>query len=107
MGSLIYILYTRVYLCFGVYKLLWEFVTLVEIYLGQKNLVLNYYDKIEDAPISDLLRQACIKTDNQLIIFSDSIWYDFLYIRRSTGAYIVVYQGETIDHFTYVPYPVS
>ena len=40
-------------------------------------LVLNYYDGIKDAPLSDLLRQPNINTDNQLMVFSDSSWQDF------------------------------
>ena len=38
-----------------------------------RNLGLRYYAKIEDAHISDLLRQDSIKTDNQLMLLSDSI----------------------------------
>ena len=39
-----------------------------------KNLRLKYYAKIEEAPLYDLLRQAIIKNENQLMVFSDSIW---------------------------------
>ena len=41
-----------------------------------KTLVLNYYSDINDAPLSDLLRQAIIKTENPLMDFSDSSWQD-------------------------------
>ena len=34
-----------------------------------KTLGLKYYTDMNDAPISDLLRQASIKTDNQLMDF--------------------------------------
>ena len=34
--------------------------------------------------------------------FSDSIWQDFPDTGRSTGAYIIFYQGGTIDHGTHV-----
>ena len=33
----------------------------------------------------------------------DSSWQDFPEIGRSTGAYIILYQGGKIDHGTYVP----
>ena len=52
-------------------------VNLLKYITDNKNLGLKYYAKIEDAPISDLLRQASIKTDNQLMVFSYSIWKDF------------------------------
>ena len=38
--------------------------------------------------------------------FSDSIWQDFPDTRRSTGAYIIFYQGGPIDHGTHVLVPV-
>ena len=39
--------------------------------------------------------------------FSDSSWQDCLDTGRSTGAYIIFYQGGKIDHGTHVPGPVS
>ena len=39
--------------------------------------------------------------------FSDSSWQDCPDTGRSTGAYIIFYQGGTIDHGTHVPVPVS
>ena len=36
------------------------------------NLGLKYYSDMNDAHLSDLLRQASIKTENQLMVFSDS-----------------------------------
>ena len=68
---------------------------------------LKYYAKIEDAPISDLLRQAIIKTENQLMVLSDSSCQDCPYTGRSTITYILSYQGGPIDHFTHVPCPVN
>ena len=72
-----------------------------------KNLGLVYYSKIEDAPIYNLFRQAIIKNENQLMVFYDSSQQDYPYTGRSAGAYIVFYQGGTIDHLTHVPGPVS
>ena len=65
--------------------------------MGLKN-----YAKIEDAPLSDLLRQAIIKAENQLMMFSDSIWKACTYNVRSTEEYILFYQGEPIDHSSHV-----
>ena len=39
--------------------------------------------------------------------FSDSSWQDFPDTGRSTGAYIIHYQGGPIDHGTHVPGPVA
>ena len=72
-----------------------------------KNLGLKYYSKIYSAPLYNLLRQARINNDNELMVFSDSSCQDCTYTGRSTGAYIVFYQGVSIDHFTPVPVPVA
>ena len=37
--------------------------------------------------------------------FSDSSWKDCPYTGRSTGAYIILYQGGPIDNGTHVPGP--
>ena len=39
--------------------------------------------------------------------FSDSSWQDFPDTGRSTGAYIIFYQGGPIDHGTHVPGAVA
>ena len=39
--------------------------------------------------------------------FSDSSWQDFTDTGRSTGSYIIYYQGGPIDHGTHVPGPVA
>ena len=72
-----------------------------------KALVLNYYAGMKDAHLSDLLKQAIIKTENQLMDLSDSSCQDFTDTGRITGSYIIFYQYGTIDHVTYVPEPVS
>ena len=68
---------------------------------------LNYYADLNDAPLYDLSRQANIKTKNHLMAFSDYSWQDFPDTGRSTGAYIIFYQGWTIDYGTHVPVPVA
>ena len=55
-------------------------------YIRENNtLVLKYYADMNDALVSDLLRQASIKTDNHLMGFSDSSWQDCPDTGRSTG----------------------
>ena len=70
-------------------------------------LGLNYYADTNDTPVSDLLRQASIKTDNKLMAFSDSTWKYFPDTGRITVTYIIFYQGGPIDHGTHVPGPFS
>ena len=72
-----------------------------------KTLGLKYYADMNDAPVTDLLRQANIKTKNQLMAFYDSIWKDCQETGISTGSYIIFYQGGTIDHVTHVSGPVA
>ena len=72
-----------------------------------KTLVLKYYADLNDAPVTDILIQANIKTKNHLMAFYDSSWKDYLDTGRSTGAYIILYQGGPIDHVTHVPGPVA
>ena len=72
---------------------------------NNKNFYLIYYAKIEDEFLSELLRQASIKTENQLMVSYDSIYTDCPDIGRSTEVYIVFYQGGHIDHFKHVPGP--
>ena len=62
---------------------------------------------MNDAPVSDILRQASIKTDDNLISFSDSSWQYCTDTGRITGSYIIFYQGGSIDHGTHVPGPVA
>ena len=46
---------------------------------------------MNDAPVTDLLRQAIIKTENHLMDFYDSSWQYCTDTGRSTGAYIIFY----------------
>ena len=109
---------TRVYLSFAVYKLAKfssnpgkvHFYGLVHIFRyiqENKTLVLKYYADMNDALVSDLLRQASIKTENQLMTFSDSSWQDFPDTGRITGGFIIFYQCGNIYHGTHVTGPVD
>ena len=68
---------------------------------------LKYYAYLNDAPVTDILRQANIKTKNHLMDFSVSSWQDCPDTGRSTGAYNILYQDGPIDHGTHVPEPVA
>ena len=57
---------------------------------------------MNDAPVSDLSRQASIKYENHLMDFYNSSWQDCLDTGRSNGAYIIFYQGGPIDYVTHV-----
>ena len=118
IGSLIYLLSTRVDFSFAVHKLSRfpsnpskvHFEALVHILRYSrynKTLGLKYYNDMNDAPVSDLLRQAIINNENHFMYFSDYIWKDFPETGRSAGAYIIFYQGLPIDHGTHVPGPVA
>ena len=77
-------------------------------YIRDKNtLGLKYYADMNDAPVTDMLRQAIIKTENHLMNFSNSSRKDFPDAGRRTRAYIIFYQGGPIDHGTHVPGTVS
>ena len=72
-----------------------------------KTLGLNYYAKMNGAPVSDMLIQTSINDENQLVAFSDSSCQDCPDTGRITGAYIIVHRGWTTGHGTHAPAPVS
>ena len=85
IGSLIYILSTRVDFSFAVHKLAkfsenlgkLHFEGLIHFlrYIREnKTSGLKYYADMNDGPVTDLLRQANIKTKNHLMDFSDYSW---------------------------------
>ena len=106
--SLIYLLSTRVDLGFSVHKLtkfssnpskvhFEGFVNLLRYIRDNKTLRLKYYADMKYAYLSDLLIQGNIKTENQLTTFSDSSCQHCTDTVRSTGAYIIFYQGGPLD----------
>ena len=118
VGLLIHILYARVDLCFAVHKLenissntgrahFEGFVHLLRFIRDNKNLGLGYYSKIEYALISKLLVQASINNYKKLMVLSDYSWHGCPDTGRSTGAYIVFYQGGQfiIAHMLQVQFP--
>ena len=84
-----------------------ELVHLLRYISYNKNLGLQYYADMNDALVCDLLRQASIKTENNLMGFSDSSWQYLPDAGRSKLAHIIFYQCGQIDHGTHVPVSVS
>ena len=82
-------------------------VNLLRYIRDNKTLGFKYYADMNDAHSSDLSRQANIKTENQLMDFSDYIWRDFPDTGRSTGAYIIFDQDGPIEHGTHFPVQIS
>ena len=72
-----------------------------------ENLGLEYYADMNDAPLSDLSRQASINNENQFMDFYNSSWKYCPETGRSTGEYSIFYQSGPIDHITHVPVPVA
>ena len=68
-------------------------------YIKEKNnLGLIYYARIDNAFLSDILKQANINTETRLMVFSNSWWQDCSVNGRSTGTYIVFYKVGPIYH---------
>ena len=74
-----------------------------------KTLGLKYYTDINDAPISDLLRQAGIKTENQLMAFSDFSCqyfhtlaevqeYKLYFIKMGKLTMVTMFQDQLLNH---------
>ena len=57
---------------------------------------LKDYNKIDNAPVSDILIHARIKTENQLMVFSYSIWQDCPGTGKSTGSYMLFIKVEQL-----------
>ena len=85
IGSLIYLLLTRLDFSFAVHKLakfsanpgkvhFEGLVHLLRYIRDNKTLGLKYYADLNDAPVTDILRQANIKTKNNLMESYDSSW---------------------------------
>ena len=102
IGSLIYLLPTRVDLSLSVHKLAkfpanpgkLQFEGLVHLlrYIrDNKTLRLKYYGDMNDASLSELLKQVIIITENQSMEFYDSSWQDCPDTGRSTRAYTIFY----------------
>ena len=72
-----------------------------------KTLGLKYYSEMKYSPLSGLLIQSSIKTDNQFMGLSDFVCKDCPDTGRIKGAYMIFYQGVSIYYCTPVPVPVD
>ena len=117
-ASSVYLLSTIIDLIFSVHKLetfsanpgkvnFEGFIHFLRYIRNNKSLGLKYYADLNYAPVTDILRQASIKTKNYLMAFSVSSWQEFPDTGKSTGAYIIFYQGGPSDHGTHVLGPVA
>ena len=78
----------------GLVHLLW--------YIRYNNtLGLKCYADMNDAPVSEQLRQASINTKNQYMALSDSSCKYCTNTGRSTGSYIIFYQCGPIEYECY------
>ena len=82
-------------------------VNLLRYIRDDNTLGLNYYADIKDAPVSDMLIHTSYKTEKKLTDLYDCSWQDCPETGRSTGAYIVFYQGGKVDYGTQFPVSVS
>ena len=68
---------------------------------------LTFYSKIEDAPIHKMLKMNDIVPSRKMFTFCDSSWDDDYDTSRSTGGYLVFYQGGVVDDSSNMPIPVA
>ena len=66
-----------------------------------------FYRDVTHSPLYGLLQNAHLQEINPILVaFSDSSWGD-TEDRRSTGCYLVFFQGGIIAHSTFVPSPIA
>ncbi|MGH3054708.1 MAG: reverse transcriptase domain-containing protein, partial [Gaiellaceae bacterium] len=117
-GALIYLHFTRPDIVFAVMKLVkfnnnpgkihFEALIFLLGYLRDNPyLGIKFYSNIADAPVTQLLRSQNITPSSNFYSFSDSSWQDCPTSGRSTGSYLIFYQGGVVDHSSFVPTPVA
>ena len=68
---------------------------------------ITYYSKIENSPVHQMLKMNNITPSRNLFTFSDSSWDDDHDTSRSTGGYMIFYQGGVVDHSSNMPNPIA
>ncbi|MGH7954439.1 MAG: reverse transcriptase domain-containing protein [Gloeomargaritales cyanobacterium] len=117
-GALIYLNFTRPDIVFAVMKLVkfnnqpgkLHFKALIHLlgYLRDNaDFGIKYFSNLQDAPVTKLLQDNNITPRRDLFSFSDSSWQDCPDTGRSTGSYLVFYQGGVVDHSSFIPEPVA
>jgi hypothetical protein len=118
VGSLICLANTRPDMIFGINKLAKfsrapgekHILALVHLlrYLSQHTQYgLTFYSDITHSPIYKMLKQNDIQPSRNLFTFTDSSWDDDPDTSRSTGGYLIFYQGGVVDHSSNMPGPVA
>ena len=118
VGSLIYLGNTRPDMIFGINKLAKfsrmpgerHILALIHLlrYLSQHTQSgLTFYSDITHSPVYKMLKQNDIQPSRNLFTFTDSSWDDDQDTSRSTGGYLIFYQGGVVDHSSNMPGPVA
>ena len=68
---------------------------------------LTFYSNVMDAPVARLLFEHGVDPTAPLIAFTDSSWQDCPDSGRSTGGYVLFYQGGVVDSASAMPDPVA
>jgi hypothetical protein len=118
VGSLIYLSNTRPDLTFGINKLakysrqpgerqILALIHMLKYLSYNTQLGLTYYSDITKAPVYKMLKDNNITPKRKMFTFSDSSWDDDHDTSRSTGGYLIFYQGGVIDHSSNLPIPIA
>ena len=75
---------------------------------GHGHKGLRFYKDIKPSPIYKMLKENNIEiNNNEIVMFTDSSWNDCKDTGRSTGGYIAMTQGGTVDYGSHLPIPVA
>ena len=118
VGCLLYLAYTRPDIIYGVNKLakcghrpgethIRAIIHLLRYLRDHPNYGLQYYSNWTTSPVYKIISDNNITTSTSLISFSDSNWQDDHGTARSTGAYIIFYQGGPVDFSSNLPQPIA
>ena len=109
IGCLLYLCYTRFDIVFATNKLakfghrpgethIHAMVHLLRYIRDNPTSSLRYYSDWTSSPVYKILLNNEITCKNSFLAFSDSSWQDDQDNGRSTGAFIIFYQGGAIDY---------
>jgi len=67
----------------------------------------KFYSDFARSPIHEMLRKNNITFEGALFLMTDSSWQDCVDTGRSTGGYLIFYQGGVIDASSNMPDPIA